>query len=141
MKIGVLALPFLLAFPAVCSASQPKFYTDYGEFSLSPTLTLTVSSDEESHMPDFMLKEAAGGGYGRPMAVAKAGDPFLLYWDDATKTLWWATSVRFGYCRLENAHSATSSAHSRSEPLHDYDMFPAQPADFVAEMNQTLPVQ
>ena len=141
MKMGVLAAVIVLAIAAWLFLSRATFYTKYGTFAVSPEFTLTVSDNAGSHMPTFQIdRTSGGGGWGRDMVVTKPGDPFLLYWDDANKTLWWATSAQLGYCRMEKGHSAASSVHARSEPLQDEDEFPDRPSVFVSEMERTLPV-
>jgi hypothetical protein len=117
----------VIAFQSIGNASEPKFYTAYGQYVLSPDLTLIISEDTSDHQPKYMLMQATGGGGGQTLAV--------------TNTLWWATSLKIGYYHLLNPTEGTNSEHDRAEPFHDYDKFPPRPAVFITEINHQLPVK
>jgi hypothetical protein len=138
----LIILVFAFAMLPLCQAediASPKFYTATGKYALSPENTLDVSVDAQSHVLGYNLTSTSGGGRGQDLEVAKPGDSFLFYWDSETKTLWWGTKLRIGYCQLLNQHDARTSMHGRSKPFHDYDEFPPRPAVFIAELERTVP--
>ena len=130
----------LLALPLVGKAAEPAFFSHQGKYPLSSGITLTISPDESSQKPKAMLMEADYGGSGVTMSTEHPDDPFLVYWDAATKTLWWGTPQSFGYLDVHTPHHGRSSSHPRSVPLHDYDQFPSVPAVFTTELDRAIPV-
>lgn len=123
------------------ASDEPKFFAARGSYAVSPEITLVVSNDPETKFPKYMLNYKSGGGNGQEISTAKPADPFLIYWDRGTQTLWWATSVRVGYCDVSKRSSARSSSHDRAKAFHDYDKFPPRPVVFLTEMERTLPAQ
>lgn len=133
----LLAIPWL---QTRADALASHFYAARGTYVLSPNLTLVISADPETRRPKYMLNYSDYGGNGQEIPVATPDDPFLTYWDVDTKTLWWATSFRVGYCNMSKQHSAISSSYERDK-LHAKNTFPQAPAVFLAETERVLPIR
>ncbi len=86
------------------------------------------------------LTFTSGGGTGVTMSSEHPSDPYLVYWDAATQTLWWGTAQNIGYLDVHNPHSGRGSSHPRSVPLHEFDQFPSVPAVFTTELDRAVPV-
>lgn len=142
MKSAILLITLVtVVFQFARAAEEPKFFAAKGQYVLSPEITLVITDNAESRLAQYMLNYTSGGGSGQEITAAKPGDPFLIYWDRDTQTLWWATSVRIGYCDISKQLSARSSSHDRSKAFSDSDEFPPRPAVFITEVERTLHVQ
>lgn len=145
MKPALILITFIvLAFQSASASDEPKFFAARGEYRLSATTTLIVSEQEQT--PQYTLKSAVQQAntattvsHGGELIGTKPGEPFLIYWDADTQTLWWATARRLGYCDIRNPQSGKSAFHIRTEPFHA--SFPPRPKPFSTEMERTLKLQ
>jgi|GEM_PF-5075045 len=147
MKPTPIFISFIvLAFQSAPAADEQRFFAARGEYRLSATTTLMVSEQEQT--PHYTLKSAVQQAntattvsHGGELMGTKPGEPFLIYWDADSQTLWWATARHIGFCDIHHPRSARSSSHNRYTPFHDYDKFPPRPAALITEMERTLPMQ
>ncbi len=134
----------VLAFQFARDADEPRFFAARGEYRLSATTTLIISEDEQT--PNYTLKSAVQQAntattvsHGGELNGTKPGEPFLIYWDADSQTLWWATARFLGYCDIRNLQSGKSACHIRTEPFRA--SFPPRPKAFSTEMERTLKLQ
>ena len=140
----ILIALIVLAFQSARVADEPRYFAARGEYRLSATTTLIISEDEQT--PNYTLKSAVQQAntattvsHGGELKGTKPGEPFLIYWDADSQTLWWATARRLGYCDIRNPQSGKSACHIRTEPFHA--SFPPRPKAFSTEMERTLKLQ
>ena len=90
MKPILILITFIVhALQSARAADKPKFFATRGEYRLSNTTTLIVSEQEQT--PQYTLKHTSTpGSHGGELIGTKPGEPFLIYWDADSQTLWWA---------------------------------------------------
>lgn len=120
-------------------ADEPTLYSQQGKYTLSPGIVMTVAPDESSHLLKATLTFAGGGGNSVTLNSARPDEPFLLCWDAAKQTLWWATAQNIGNWDVQNPHASHGMTSPRTSPVVRDDQIIGIPAVFVAALARTLP--
>ena len=122
--------------PLVCIAAESAFYSHEGTYTLSPTTSVTIAADESSHLLKATL---TSGGGSVTLGSAHPGDPFLVYWDAAKQTLWWATTQNVGNWIVQDPHRSAGMTTTRTSPAIRDDQIAGIPPVFAAELAHSLP--
>ena len=140
MKTHVLSILFAVLMPFAGQAAETTFFSQEGKYALPSGTTLTISQDELGHQDVRVVLAFAGGGdSAETLNSVKPSDPFLVYWDGTTQTLWWGSTRSFGYLDVQQPGSPVRGVRARTAPAQADHPFRSMPAVFAAELDRRIP--
>ena len=140
MKTHIFSILFAVLMPFAGQAAETIFFSQEGKYALPSGTTLTISQDELGHQDvRAVLAFAGGGNSAETLNSVKPSDPFLVYWDAATQTLWWGSARSAGYLDVQQPGSPVRGVRARTAPAQADYPFRSVPAMFASELDLRIP--